>query len=182
MSDPLCTPEQWIFRVRSGATDRTAIVFHKSWFDAEHEACIILGLGRDDIELIKGPYVSTKESRSGRKRMPKRRVSEAFELRIGGPPGVKLFVTVGLYEDGRPGEIWLDMSKPGSDLRSFATGFAISVSMLLQYGAPVEEIVHAFEKLAGGPCGVVQGHEAVKEARSMIDAVAQLLMAEYGRK
>lgn len=95
-------------------------------------------------------------------------------MKIGGH---RLYVTIGYYPDGAPGEVFLDMSKEGSDLRHFANGFAIALSMLLQHGVPVDEIVHAFEKLSGGPAGIVEGHDSIKSARSMIDLVAQLLKA-----
>lgn len=102
-----------------------------------------------------------------------------MELYIG---GCKIFVTVNHYPGGKPCEVWLDMGKEGSALRHFMHGFAIAVSLLLQYGVPVDVIAHAFEGLSGGPSGVVAGHPTITKAKSIIDMVAQLLRAEHGDK
>lgn len=89
-------------------------------------------------------------------------------------------MTVELYADGSPGDVFLDMSKDGSALRHFADGFTIAFSLLLQYGVPVDDIAHAFEQLSGGPCVDVEGHDTIMSTRSIIDLVAQLLRAEGG--
>ncbi len=120
-----------------------------------------------------------QDLRGTRRRLPGRRVKDTFELRIGGR---KLFVEVGLYEDGTPGEVFLSMSKPGSDLMHFVNGFAIAISLLLQYGAPLSDVVHSFESLSGGPNGDVSDHETISSARSIIDLVAKVLHEEYGTK
>jgi ribonucleoside-diphosphate reductase alpha chain len=113
-----------------------------------------------------------------RERLPKRRQSVVHELRLGGH---KVFVEVGFYADGRPGEVWINPRKPGSDLKHFANGFAIAISLLLQWGVPLDEIVHSFEKLSGGPQGDVLGHDRIRNAKSMVHLVVQLLQDEAGR-
>lgn len=113
-------------------------------------------------------------------KLPSRRVNDGpHELTIGEH---KLYVTFGLYPNDTPGEIWLDTSKEGSDLRAFISGFAIVTSLLMQYGATPDDIAHSLEKLSGGPSGEVKDHETIKSARSMIDLVAQLLRQRYGAK
>jgi len=93
-----------------------------------------------------------------RRECPSKRRGDRVELRIG---GCKIFVTVNHYPDGKPCEVWLDMGKEGSALRHFMHGFAIAVSLLLQYGVPVDVIAHAFEGLSGGPSGDVIGHPTI---------------------
>lgn len=110
---------------------------------------------------------------TARRHLPSRREKVTHELRIG--RSRRLFVEIGLYPDGAPGEVFLTFSKVGSDLRHFADEFAIAVSLLLQYGVPVDE-------MAGGPSGEVTGHDKIKNARSVIDLVSQLLRVEYGEQ
>lgn len=114
-----------------------------------------------------------------RRPMPTKRLGSRCELRI---DNCKIFVTVNRYPDGKPCEMWLDMGKEGSALRHFMHGFAIAVSLLLQYGVPVDVIAHAFEGLSGGPSGDVTGHPTITRAKSIIDMVAQLLRTEHAEK
>lgn len=134
--------------------------------------------------LTKGQYglpadlaIMSIPSPATRRRLPTKRARVGYALRIN---KVRLHVTIGLYPDGTPGEVFLDMSKEGSALRHFANAFAIATSRLLQHGVSVADIAHAFENLSGGPSGAVEGHENIKEARSIVDLVAQLLRAEHG--
>ncbi len=114
-----------------------------------------------------------------RRRLPAKRERVGYALRIG---GVKVHIGIGLYPGGKPGEVFIDMSKDGSALRHFANAFAIATSRLLQHGVSVADIAHAFENLSGGPSGDVAGHDSIKSARSIVDLVAQLLRAEHGSK
>ncbi|MFP3386595.1 hypothetical protein, partial [Tritonibacter sp. SIMBA_163] len=77
----------------------------------------------------------------------------------------------GEYDDGRLGEIFLDMNKEGSSLRALINNFAISVSLGLQYGVPLEEYVEAFTFTKFEPAGMVQGNDAIKNATSILDYV-----------
>lgn len=119
-----------------------------------------------------------------RKRLPTCRKSQRLEFRIGGfqgtdgyKGGVKLYVQLGFYPDGRVGELFLDTSKEGSDLRHFMNAFAMAISLLLQVGAPVSLVAHTLEKRSGGPCGSVDSDTTVgiDQASSMVDLVSQIL-------
>jgi len=90
-----------------------------------------------------------------------------------------VFLRTGEYHDGRLGEIFLDMNKEGSALRAFINNFAISVSLGLQYGVPLEEYVDAFTFTKFEPAGMVQGNDAIKNATSILDYVFRELAVSY---
>src|SRR6185295_1220424 len=83
------------------------------------------------------------------------------------------------YEDGKLGEIFLDMAKEGAAFRSLMNCFAIAVSLALQYGVPLEEFVDAFVFTRFEPNGLVQGHDKVKMVTSVIDYVFRDLAINY---
>ncbi|MCC6573356.1 MAG: adenosylcobalamin-dependent ribonucleoside-diphosphate reductase [Planctomycetes bacterium] len=122
------------------------------------------------------PTLGKIEAGLHRKPLPKRRHGLTFELKIGGQ---KLYVRTGEYEDGSLGEIFLDMSKEGATLRSILNCFAIAVSKGLQYGVPLEEFVNTFTFTRFEPQGIVQGHDNIKTATSVIDLVFRSLGFEY---
>ncbi|MBX3472990.1 MAG: adenosylcobalamin-dependent ribonucleoside-diphosphate reductase [Planctomycetes bacterium] len=111
-----------------------------------------------------------------RRPLPKRRNGITYELKIGGQ---KLYVRTGEYDDGQLGEIFLDMSKEGATLRSILNCFAIAVSKGLQYGVPLEEFVNTFIFSRFEPQGIVEGHENIKMATSVIDLVFRTLGYDY---
>jgi ribonucleoside-diphosphate reductase alpha chain len=85
----------------------------------------------------------------------------------------------GEYDDGRIGEIFIDMHKEGAALRSFINNFAIAVSLGLQYGVPLEEYVDAFTFTRFEPAGPVQGNDSIKYATSILDYVFRELAVSY---
>ncbi len=113
---------------------------------------------------------------SVRHRLPKRRKGFTQEARIGGH---KVFVRTGEYEDGSLGEIFIDMHKEGAAFRSLMNCFAISVSMGLQHGVPLESYVEQFTFTRFEPQGSVEGHPNIKWATSIIDYVFRMLGVEY---
>src|ERR1700683_1264314 len=103
-----------------------------------------------------------------RERMPDRRKGYTQKAVVGGH---KLYLRTGEYDDGRLGEIFIDMHKEGAALRSLLNNFAIAVSLGLQYGVPLDEYVDAFTFTRFEPAGPVQGNEAIKNATSILDYV-----------
>jgi ribonucleoside-diphosphate reductase alpha chain len=85
----------------------------------------------------------------------------------------------GEYEDGRLGEIFVDMHKEGAAFRSLMNNFAIAISIGLQYGVPLEEYVDAFTFTRFDPSGVVEGNASIKMATSIIDYVFRELAVSY---
>ncbi len=110
-----------------------------------------------------------------RMRLPKKRHGMTHEARIGIN---KVYLRTGEYQDGRLGEIFIDMHKEGAAFRSIMNCFAISVSLGLQHGVPLEEYVDAFTFTRFDPQGPVD-HPNIKFATSIIDYIFRLLGLEY---
>ena len=85
----------------------------------------------------------------------------------------------GEFEDGSLGEVFLDMHKEGAAFRSLMNCFAIAISIGLQYGVPLEEFVDAFVFTRFEPNGIVQGHDNIKMATSVIDYIFRELAMNY---
>lgn len=113
---------------------------------------------------------------SVRHRLPHRRTGFTQEARIGGH---KVFLRTGEYEDGSLGEIFIDMHKEGAAFRSLMNCFAISVSMGLQHGVPLENYVEQFTFSRFEPQGIVEGHPNIKFSTSIVDYVFRVLGVEY---
>ena len=107
---------------------------------------------------------------------PRHRRSRTFEFRVADCKG---FATIGEYDDGQPGEIFLKMAKEGSTLSGLLDAFAIAVSIGLQYGVPLEEFVESFTFQTFEPRGMVEGHPNIKMANSIVDYVFRALGVEY---
>jgi ribonucleoside-diphosphate reductase alpha chain len=111
-----------------------------------------------------------------RVRLPKKRVGFTQEARVGGH---KIFLRTGQYEDGSLGEIFIDMHKEGAAFRSLMNCFAMSVSIGLQYGVPLQTYVEQFTFTRFEPQGVVEGHPYVKFSTSIVDYLFRILGVEY---
>ncbi|MGH7329993.1 MAG: vitamin B12-dependent ribonucleotide reductase, partial [Polyangiaceae bacterium] len=109
-------------------------------------------------------------------RLPKKRAGFTQEARVGGH---KIFLRTGEYEDGTLGEIFIDMHKEGAAFRSLMNCFAMSVSVGLQYGVPLQTYVDQFTFTRFEPQGMVEGHPYVKLATSIVDYVFRVLGVEY---
>jgi ribonucleoside-diphosphate reductase alpha chain len=108
--------------------------------------------------------------------MPDRRKGYTQKAVVGGH---KVYLRTGEYDDGRLGEIFIDMHKEGAALRSLLNNFAIAVSLGLQYGVPLEEYVDAFTFTRFEPSGPVQGNDSIKYATSILDYVFRELAVSY---
>ena len=111
-----------------------------------------------------------------RARLPKKRHGFTQEARVGGH---KIFLRTGEYEDGTLGEIFIDMHKEGAAFRSLMNCFAMSVSVGLQYGVPLQTYVDQFTFTRFEPQGPVEGHPYVKFATSIVDFIFRALGVEY---
>ena len=110
-----------------------------------------------------------------RRKMPRSRKSLTFDFRVADCKG---FVTVGEYEDGRPGEIFVRVSKQGSTLAGIMDAFAISLSHGLQYGVPLRAFVEAYTGMRFEPAGMTDDPE-LRIATSLIDYLFRRLAVEY---
>ncbi len=111
-----------------------------------------------------------------RRKLPFRRDGYTQKTVVGGH---KIYLRTGQYEDGTLGEIFLDMHKEGAAFRSLMNCFAISISLGLQHGVPLDEFVDAFVFTRFEPNGMVQGHDKIKMVTSVIDYVFRDLAIQY---
>jgi ribonucleoside-diphosphate reductase alpha chain len=111
-----------------------------------------------------------------RERLPDRRKGYTQKAIVGGH---KVYLRTGEYEDGRLGEIFIDMHKEGAALRALLNNFAIAISVGLQYGVPRDEYGDAFTFTRFEPAGMVQGNDMIKNATSILDYVFRELAVSY---
>lgn len=120
-----------------------------------------------------------------RKRMPQTRSSITHKFDIAGHEG---YLTVGLYDDGKPGEIFVTMNKEGSTIRGLMDAWATSVSMNLQYGATIEALFKKFRHQKFEPSGFVKNDQAgaldssrspIRTSSSIVDYVAQFMLLNF---
>ncbi len=114
--------------------------------------------------------------RSHREKLPERRKGYTQKAIVGGH---KVYLRTGEYQDGKLGEIFIDMHKEGAGFRAMMNNFAIAVSVGLQYGVPLEEFVDAFTFTKFEPAGMVQGNDSIKQATSILDYIFRELAVSY---
>ena len=110
-----------------------------------------------------------------REKLPRSRSSRTFEFRVADCKG---FATVGEYEDGRPGELFIRVSKQGSTLSGIMDAFAIAVSHGLQYGVPLSAFVDAYVGMRFEPAGMTDDTD-LRIASSLMDYLFRRLAVEY---
>jgi ribonucleoside-diphosphate reductase alpha chain len=110
-----------------------------------------------------------------RQKLPRTRNSKTFSFRVADCHG---YVTVGEFEDGRPGEVFLKVAKQGSTLAGIMDAFAISVSHGLQYGVPLRAFVDMFTNMRFEPAGMTDDPE-IRFATSLVDYIFRRLAVEY---
>jgi ribonucleoside-diphosphate reductase alpha chain len=110
-----------------------------------------------------------------RRKLPDERRAITHKFDIAGHEG---YITVGLYEDGAPGEIFLVMAKEGSTISGFADAFAQAVSYALQYGVPLQVLVDKFSHVRFEPSGVTRNPQ-VRIAKSIVDYVFRWMATKF---
>jgi ribonucleoside-diphosphate reductase alpha chain len=110
-----------------------------------------------------------------RQKLPRTRTSKTFSFRVADCQG---YVTVGEYEDGRPGEVFLKVAKQGSTLAGIMDAFAIGLSMGLQYGVPLEAYIEKFTNVRFEPAGMTDDPD-IRFATSLVDYIFRRLAVEY---
>jgi ribonucleoside-diphosphate reductase alpha chain len=111
-----------------------------------------------------------------RRKLPHRRKGYTQKAIVGGH---KVYLRTGEYEDGKVGEIFIDMHKEGAAFRSLMNNFAIAISIGLQYGVPLEEFVEAFTFTRFEPSGMVEGNDTIKMSTSILDYIFRELAISY---
>ncbi len=110
-----------------------------------------------------------------RERLPRRRVSTTFAFRVADCEG---YVTVGEYEDGRPGEVFIKVSKQGSTLAGIMDAFSISISLGLQHGVPLATYVRKYVNMKFEPSGMTDDAD-LRIATSLVDYIFRRLALDY---
>ena len=110
-----------------------------------------------------------------RERLPSERRAINHRFDIGGHKG---YLIVGLYGDGRPGEVFIRMAKMGSTVNGLMDSFAIAVSMGLQHGVPLEKLVEKFINVRFEPMGKTQNPQ-VPEVESIVDYIAKWMKLKF---
>ena len=116
-----------------------------------------------------GDKAASKEetARPRRERLPDTRQSVTHKFNVNGHEG---YITVGLYDDGRPGELFITMAKEGSTIGGLMDSFGTAVSMSLQYGVPLEVLVNKFSHTRFEPMGFTTNPD-VRIAKSLVDYI-----------
>jgi ribonucleoside-diphosphate reductase alpha chain len=110
-----------------------------------------------------------------RTRLPRKRRSNTFAFRVADCEG---YVTVGEYEDGRPGEVFMKVSKQGSTLSGVMDAFSIAVSLGLQHGVPLSTFVRKYTNIRFEPAGITDDPE-LRLASSLVDYMFRRLALDY---
>jgi ribonucleoside-diphosphate reductase alpha chain len=110
-----------------------------------------------------------------RRRLPDERQAITHKFEIAGHEG---YITIGLFEDGSPGEIFLVMAKEGSTISGFADAFAQAVSYALQYGVPLQVLVDKFTHVRFEPSGMTKNAE-VRFAKSIVDYIFRWMATKF---
>ena len=111
-----------------------------------------------------------------RSRMPHRRKGYIQKVSIGNH---KIYLHTGEYDDGKIGEIFIDMNKEGELVKALMNNFAIAISLGLQYGVPLDEFVDAFIETKFEPSGEIKGNDRILNASSILDYIFRELAISY---
>jgi ribonucleoside-diphosphate reductase alpha chain len=110
-----------------------------------------------------------------RRKLPDERQAITHKFDVAGHEG---YITVGLFEDGTPGEIFLVMAKEGSTISGFADAFAQAISYALQYGVPLQALVDKFSHVRFEPSGMTKNPE-VRFAKSIVDYIFRWMATKF---
>ena len=113
---------------------------------------------------------------NNRSKMPDRRKGYIQKVTIGDH---KIYLHTGEYDDGKVGEIFIDMNKEGELVKALMNNFAIAISLGLQYGVPLDEFVDAFIQTKFEPSGEIKGNDRILSASSILDYIFRELAISY---
>jgi ribonucleoside-diphosphate reductase alpha chain len=134
-----------------------------------------LNTAKDKEEAKTAAPEGSKEARPLRRRLSDERPSITHKFDIAGHEG---YITVGKYEDGQPGEIFIKMSKEGSTISGLMDSFATAISMSLQYGVPLRVLVDKFSHMRFEPSGFTKNPD-IPMAKSIMDYIFRWLATKF---
>ena len=130
----------------------------------------------NEIENDNTHIQKLNKKNSDRSGMPDRRKGYIQKVSIGDH---KIYLHTGEYDDGKIGEIFIDMNKEGELVKSLMNNFAIAISLGLQYGVPLDEFVDAFIETKFEPSGEIKGNDRILNASSILDYIFRELAISY---
>ena len=134
------------------------------------------GVGAAMADVVRGASpAESAEPAPRRHKLPDERRSITHKFDIAGHEG---YITVGLYEDGQPGELFLTMAKEGSTISGFADAFAQAISYALQYGVPLQDLVDKFSHVRFEPAGMTRNPD-IRFAKSIVDYIFRWMAAKF---
>ena len=133
---------------------------------------------QDSNKLDNGNIKTQKFNKktNDRSKMPDRRKGYIQKVSIGNH---KIYLHTGEYDDGKVGEIFIDMNKEGELVKALMNNFAIAISLGLQYGVPLDEFVDAFIETKFEPSGEIKGNDRILAASSILDYIFRELAISY---
>jgi ribonucleoside-diphosphate reductase alpha chain len=134
-----------------------------------------LSTSKDEGKAAPAVAPAAEAPRPARRKLPDERRAITHKFSIAGHEG---YITVGMYEDGKPGEIFLVMAKEGSTISGLMDAFATSISMSLQYGVPLETLVEKFSHVRFEPSGFTKNQE-IPYAKSITDYIFRWLASKF---
>ena len=130
----------------------------------------------NQLEKTKNTNLKLNKKNSDRSKMPDRRKGYIQKVTIGDH---KIYLHTGEYDDGKVGEIFIDMNKEGELVKALMNNFAIAISLGLQYGVPLDEFVDAFIETKFEPSGDIKGNDRILNASSILDYIFRELAISY---
>tara|TARA_B100001123_G_C15093047_1_gene940443 strand:+ start:41 stop:892 length:852 start_codon:yes stop_codon:yes gene_type:complete len=130
----------------------------------------------NENDLRKTNIQKFDKKNNDRSKMPDRRKGYIQKVSIGDH---KIYLHTGEYDDGKVGEIFIDMNKEGELVKALMNNFAIAISLGLQYGVPLDEFVDAFIETKFEPSGKIKGNDRILSASSILDYIFRELAISY---
>jgi ribonucleoside-diphosphate reductase alpha chain len=174
MSWKLCLKANALYRDGSKLSQPLNSVHDDGMYEPDDAAEIIEAQKTNDIVRVAEKIVHRYIAR--RRKLPFRRKGYTQKAKIGQH---SVYLRTGEYENGQLGEIFVDMHREGAAFRSLMNCFAISISLGLQHGVPLEEFVDAFVYTRFEPNGIVIGNPTIKMTTSIIDYIFRELAVTY---
>ncbi len=129
----------------------------------------------ESVPTVKVPTLAENTGAPRRRRLPEERRAITHKFSVGGHKG---YITVGLYDDGTPGEMFITMAKEGSVISGLMDAFATSVSIGLQYGVPIQVLVNKFVHMRFEPSGFTNNPN-IRIAKSIVDYIFRWMSLKF---
>lgn len=168
--------QSWRLGIKANALYRDGSKLSQPLNSVSEEDFEALLEDKDRNDIIKVAEKIIHRYIAKRRRLPDRRSGYTQKAKINGQ---SVYIRTGEYENGQIGEIFIDMHREGASFRSLLNCFAISISLGLQHGVPLEEFIDAFVFTKFEPSGMVSGNDKIKMSTSVIDYIFRELAVTY---